>query len=144
MKKLAIHGAALLSVILLTGCSGAAVSADSAAPTAARSSAAPTVTQTVTITPKATPTPTPSAIPTTGSYKADMAALGVVPDNDQRFADFMKSEICEKTGPSLGTGVRSVGNNATGGGVSGVRLTVAYFCPQKSKEVESYLDYFKK
>lgn len=129
MKKLAMPGAALLSIALLTGCSGAAVSASSVAPT-------------VTITP--TPTPTPSTIPTTGSYKADLAALGVVPDIVQSFADWMKKEICDETGSSLGVSVRSIGGNPTGGGVDGVRLAVAYFCPEKSQEVESYLDYFKK
>lgn len=141
MKKLAIPGAALLSVALLTGCGGATVSAGSAAPTVASSSAVPTVTQTVTITPKATPTP--STIPTTGSYAADLAALGVVPDSVTSFADWMKKSICEKTGSSLGVSVRSIGSNPTGGGVKGVRLAVAYFCPAKSQEVESYLAYFK-
>ncbi|KQN86527.1 hypothetical protein [Arthrobacter sp. Leaf69] len=140
MKKLAIPGAALLSITILTGCSGAAVSADPATPTTASSTAVATVTQTVTITPK----PTPSTVPTTGSYKADLAALGVVPDNVESFADFMKQQVCEKTGTSLGVSVRSVGGNSTGGGVSGVRLTVAYFCPNKSQEVESFLNYFKK
>ena len=146
MKKFAIPGAALLSVALLTGCGGATVSAGSAAPTAASSSAVPTVTQTVTITPKATPTPTPSTIPTTGSYAADLAALGVVPDSVPSYADWMKKQICEKTGTGLGVSVRSIGGNssASGGGTDVVRLSVAYFCPQKSKEVETYLDYFKK
>lgn len=138
MKKLAMPVAALLSVALLTGCNGGAVSASSAAPTAARSSAVPTVTQTVTV----APTPTPSTIPTTGSYKADLAALGVVPDSVPSFADWMKKQICDETGTSLGVSVRSIGGNPTGGGVDGVRLAVAYFCPEKSQEVESYLEYF--
>jgi len=142
MTNLAISGAALLSVALLTACAGGAISPGSAAPTAASSSTVPTVTQTVTITPKATPTP--STVQTTGSYKADLAALGVVPDNVQSFADWMKQSICGKTGSSLGVSVRSIGGNATGGGVDSVRLAVAYFCPEKSQEVESYLDYFKK
>lgn len=100
----------------------------------------PTVTKTVTV----TPTPTPAPVKTTGSYKADLAALGVVPDNVQSFADYMKKEICGQTGDNLGVSVRSIGGNSTGGGADGVRLTVAYFCSQKSQEVESYLDYFKK
>ncbi|MCB5273674.1 hypothetical protein BJG92_01198 [Arthrobacter sp. SO5] len=132
---------ALILITLVSGCSSPGASANSATPsTSATASPTPTVTKTVTL--KATPTP--STIATKGSYKADLAALGVVPDNVTSFADFMKQQVCEETGTSLGASVRSVGGNPTSGGVDGVRLAVAYFCPQKSKEVESYLDYFKK
>jgi hypothetical protein len=124
----------------LSGCSGAAESAKPAATTSTAPAPTPTVTKTVTV----TPTPTPAPVKTSGSYKADLAALGVVPDNVQSFADYMKKEICDETGTSLGISVRSIGGNSTGGGPDGVRLTVAYFCPTKSQEVESYLDYFKK
>jgi ABC-type Fe3+-hydroxamate transport system substrate-binding protein len=141
LNKLAVSGAALLLITLLSGCSGAEANAISASPSAtATASPTPTVTKTVTV--KASPTP--STIATSGSYKADLAALGVVPDNVKSFGDYMKKEICDETGSSLGVSVRSIGGNATGGGIDGVRLSVAYFCPQKSQEVESYLDYFKK
>lgn len=134
MKKPAMSGAALLLITVLSGCaSPASTTSTTPAPT-------PTVTKTVT----ATPTPTPAPIKTSGSYEVDLAALGVAPDNVQSFADWMKTEICDETGTSLGVSVRSIGGNATGGGVSGVRLAVAYFCPEKSQEVESYLDYFDK
>jgi ABC-type Fe3+-hydroxamate transport system substrate-binding protein len=137
MKKQAMSGAALLLITVLTGCSGATESASPAATTS--TAPTPTVTKTVTV----TPTPTPAPVKTSGSYKADLAALGVVPDNVKSFADYMKKEICDETGTSLGISVRSIGGNSTGGGPDGVRLTVAYFCPTKSQEVESYLDYFK-
>ena len=140
MKKLATSVAALLLITVLSGCSGAAESASSAATTSTAPAPTPTVTKTITV----TPTPTPALIRTSGSYKADLAALGVVPDNVKSFADYMEKEICDETGSNLGVSVRSIGGNATGGGVDGVRLTVAYFCPEKSQEVESYLDYFKK
>lgn len=138
MKKLAMSGAALLLITVLSGCAGASESASPAASTSTTPAPTPTVTKTVTA------TPTPAPIKTSGSYKADLAALGVVPDNVQSFADYMKKEICGQTGDNLGVSVRSIGGNSTGGGADGVRLTVAYFCPQKSQEVESYLDYFKK
>ena len=141
MNKLALSGAALLLIALLSGCSGPGASANSAMPSAtATASPTPTVTKTVTV----RATPTPSTIATSGSYKTDLAALGVVPDNLKSFADWMEERICDQTGSDLGVTVRSSGGNPTGGGVEGVRLTVAYFCPEKSQEVESYLDYFKK
>ncbi|NVM96092.1 hypothetical protein [Arthrobacter wenxiniae] len=135
MKKLATTGAALLLVTVLSGCGGAADSASPAVSTSTAMAPAPTVT--------VQPTPTPAPNMTTGSYEADLAALGVVPDNVQSFADYMEAEICNQTGTGLGVSVRSIGGNPTGGGMEGVRLTVAYFCPEKSQEVESYLDYFK-
>lgn len=132
-----MSSAALVLIAALAGCNGAAESSSQATTIA---SPTPTVTKTVTV----TPTPTPAPIKTSGSYKADLAALGVVPDNLQSFADYMEERICGQTGSDLGVSVRSSGGNPTGGGVEGVRLTVAYFCPEKSQEVESYLDYFKK
>lgn len=67
----------------------------------------------------------------------------MVPDSATSYADWMKEQICDKTGTGLGVSVRSIGGNESGGGVDVVRLSVAYFCPEKSQEVESYLDYFK-
>lgn len=136
-----MSGAALLLIALLSGCSGAVeIASTGTASTTATPAPTPTVTKTVTV----APTPTPSAIKTSGSYTADLAALGVVPDNVKSFATYMEEEICDQTGTGLGVSVRSIGGNETGGGTAGVRLTVAYFCPEKSQEVESYLDYFKK
>ncbi|WP_164198895.1 hypothetical protein [[Micrococcus luteus] ATCC 49442] len=137
MKKLAMSAAALLLATVLSGCSGAAESASPAATTS--TTPAPTVTKTVT----AAPTPTPAPIKTSGSYKADLTALGVVPDNVKSYSDWMEEQICEQTGTGLGVSVRSLGGYEAGANDS-VRLTVAYFCPEKSQEVESYLDYFKK
>lgn len=139
MNKHAVSVAALLITATLSGCSGARPSANSASPTATTASPSPTTTKPAT----KTATATPSALATTGSYAADLAAIGVVPDNVKSYADYMKKEICDQTGTGLGISVRTIGGNETGGGVDGVRLTVAYFCPNKSQEVESYLDYFK-
>jgi ABC-type Fe3+-hydroxamate transport system substrate-binding protein len=141
MNKHAVSIAALLLVATLSGCSGAGSSANSASPTATTISPTPTATKTVT----KTATATPSTLATTGSYAADLAALGVVPDNVKSYADYMEKQICDQTGTGLGVAVRSIGGGTakTGGGVDVVRLTVAYFCPNKSQEVESYLDYFK-
>lgn len=139
LDKLAVSGGALLLLTLVSGCSGAGASANSAIPSAtATASPTPTVTKTVTV--KATPTP--STIATTGSYAADLASLGVVPDSVPSYADWMQEQICDSTGSSLGVSVRSIGGNESGGGTDVVRLSVAYFCPEKSQEVESYLDYF--
>ncbi|MEV4988449.1 hypothetical protein [Pseudarthrobacter sp. LMD1-1-1.1] len=131
---------ALSLIASLSGCGGAAESTGPAATASTAPAPTPTVTKTVTV----TPTPTPTPVKTSGSYKADLAALGVVPDNVQSFADYMTKEICDQTGDNLGVSVRSIGGNSTGGGANGVRLTVAYFCPNKLQEVESYLAYFKK
>ncbi|MBT2523273.1 hypothetical protein [Arthrobacter sp. ISL-28] len=135
MKKQAITGATLLVAALLSGCGGSGGGTASTPPSA---TATPTPVETVTV----TATPTPSSIATSGNYGADLAALGVVPDTVQGFADHMKEQICDQTGTSLGVAVRSIGGNESGGGIDGVRLTVAYFCPEKSQEVESYLEYF--
>ncbi|KUM37698.1 hypothetical protein [Arthrobacter sp. EPSL27] len=139
MKKLAISAAAALLITVLSGCGGAAESASPAATTSTTPAPTPTVTKTVT----ATPTPTPAPIKTSGSYKADLAALGIAPDNVKSYADWMEKQICQQTGTGLGVSVRSIGGDEAGANDS-VRLTVAYFCPEKSQEVESYLDYFKK
>ncbi|MFP3581318.1 hypothetical protein SB659_17265 [Arthrobacter sp. SIMBA_036] len=135
MKKHIYSGTGVLVVALLSGCGASGSSAGAvSSPTTM-----PTATETVTV----TATPTQSTIPTSGNYAADLAALGVVPDNIKGFADYMEKQICEQTGSALGVDVRSIGGNKTGGGIAGVRLTVAYFCPEKSQEVESYLNYFK-
>lgn len=139
LKKFAMGTATLLCVTVLSGCSGAAESASPAATTSTAPAPTPTVTKTVTV----SPTPTPAPIKTSGSYKADLAALGIVPDNVQSYADWMEEQICDQTGTGLGVSVRSIGGYEAGENDS-VRLTVAYFCPEKSQEVESHLEYFKK
>lgn len=139
MNKSAMSAAALLLITVLTGCAGAAESASPAATTSTAPAPTPTVTKTVTV----KPTPTPARIKTSGSYKADLAALGVVPDNVKSYSDWMEEQICDQTGTDLGISVRSIGGYEAGANDT-VRLTVAYFCPEKSQEVESYLDYFRK
>ncbi|GAA3278559.1 hypothetical protein AAU01_09260 [Paenarthrobacter aurescens] len=82
VKRFSTSGPALLLLIVVL--SGCGEGANSAGPAATETSlAAPTVTKTVTV----APTPKPTSMSTTGSYKADLAALGVVPDNVQSYAD---------------------------------------------------------
>lgn len=90
------------------------------------------------------PTPTPKGIPTSGSYASDVTKLGIKPDNMQSYASWMKERICEQDSVGLGIAVRSIGGStvASGGGVEVVRLTNAYFCPNKTQEIEAALDYF--
>lgn len=135
MKKQMLSGGALLVAALLSGCVETGGGAPIASP---KTTVIPTSAEAVTV----RTTPTPSTTATSGNYAADLAALGVVPDTVQGFADYMKEQICDQTGTALGVAVRSIGGNETGGGVDGVRLAVAYFCPEKSQEVESYLEYF--
>lgn len=131
-----------LSAAALAGCAGAP----------AASTPAVTVTATVTAeaAPKATPKaiPTPSPVPTSGNYGADLAAVGVVPDNVASFGAFMKKQMCDsdltkKT--AVGSFSHSVeqmgkpGTEATGTGPAVVRLTVAYFCPARSLAAENQL-----
>lgn len=84
-----------------------------------------------------------STMLTTRNYAADLAALGVASETVQGFSGHMKEQICDQTGTSLGVAVRSIGGNETGGGIDGVPLTVAYFCPENSEEVESHLEIFQ-
>lgn len=137
MKKYTLSAALLVLTVLLSGCSDT---------TAGAIPSTPGTTSTRTTTEMAPAVPSPESFPvaTTGSYEADLAALGVVPDNIQSFSAWMNDQICAQTGAALGVSVRSIGGNETGGGVEGVRLAVAYFCPEKSPEVESYLEYFAK
>lgn len=137
MKPL-IGGAVLLFVLSVTACGGAPGSAP--ATTSASETPTPTPTPTVTV----TETPTASAIATTGSYADDLAALGIKPDNMQDYAKWMKEQICDQDSIGLGVAVRSIGGSdaASGGGMQAVRLTNAYFCPEKTQEIEAALEYF--
>lgn len=146
MKKSAVVLA--LMVFALAGCSNSA-EAEGAGGSTAATSKPPTVSPNPTTTrPSSTPNETPSAagIPTSGSYAADIATLGIQPDDVADYTSWMKEQICDQDRIGLGIAVRSIGGNtaANGGGQEVVRLTVAYFCPEKSQEVEAALDYFNK
>lgn len=132
-----------VAVLLLTGCSQGPSPSSIVAPPTSPAPAIATSAAPYTPAPVTTPTPASTAVITSGSYANDLAKLGIVPDSITRFANYMKSQICDQTGVSLGADVRSIGGNQSGGGIQGVRLAVAYFCPEKSQEVEKYLEYFR-
>lgn len=141
MKK-SVLTVAVMAGLCLAGCSintPEAVSPSATTP-------ATTATQTTSAKATATPTPTPTAISTSGSYAADITKLGIKPDNMKSYASWMKERICEQDSIGLGVAVRSIGGGTpeSGGGVDVVRLTNAYFCPNKTQEIEAALDYFEK
>lgn len=140
LKSLIFTTITISVAVLSAGCGQAPPQATNVQPASSTSNAVASVPASPT--PRVLPTQTPSSITTTGDYAADLAALGVVPDNVESFSSFMKDQLCHEAGSSLGVAVRSLGGNSTGGGIEGVRLTVAYFCPKKSQEVETYLKYF--
>ncbi|WP_156380293.1 hypothetical protein [Arthrobacter sp. Soil762] len=91
-------------------------------------------------------TPFPSPIQTTGSYGADLASAGIVPDNVTSFGQFMKEFLCDKplSGgyTNFSTEVKefgSPGSESSGRGPAVVRLTVAYFCPARAADAEREL-----
>lgn len=82
----------------------------------------------------ATPSPASSI---KGSYQESLAALGVHADDWAYYTAYMKQEICESSGASLGLNVRMImhGTPASGGGTDVVRLTIDFFCPEKRVEI---------
>ncbi|MDB5243850.1 MAG: hypothetical protein JWP57_4476 [Spirosoma sp.] len=138
-KKLGLLAGAAL---LLTGCGG---QAGTAAATSGAPTAAAIVQPTATATPSAAAAPAATSVPTSGSYAADVSKLGVLPDSMDSYIKWTKGQICEKEGTALGVAVRLIGGGtpSSGGGPEVVRLTVAYFCPEKSQEVEEALEYYK-
>jgi hypothetical protein len=135
---------ALLSAALLTGCAGS----PSAAPAA-------TVTHTVTATPTPTPsktaakaTPTPVPVKTSGNYGTDLAAAGVVPDSVSRYAAFMEEELCNAPLTTrrpfdyteFSNSVRTLASTALDD-IAAVRVSVAYFCPERKALAEEALHY---
>lgn len=146
MKKLA--ATAVLSAVLLTGCSGAPSASEPTvtvtATTTVTASAAPTTAAPKT-TPKASPTPAP--VKTSGSYGADLAAAGVVPDDVADYGKFMAKYLCDSPMTGFSSFSDQVNQFGEPGGESGgrgpavVRLTVAYFCPARAAEAEKSLAY---
>jgi len=138
-----------LALIMLAGCGGpedepASPGASQSAPASA--SASPTAT------PKTTPTPTPTGadpIRTTGDYEADLAAIGVVPDDATAYGEFMEENLCSDDDP---TDINSRFNMTvrvnmlpgsvpdSGGGVETLRLAVAYFCPERARALEESIE----
>lgn len=141
MKKLA--ASTVLSVALLTGCAGG----PAASPTATATVTA-TVTQTAAPTRTATPTPTrtPAPVKTSGNYGADLAAAGIIPDDVADYGQFMKKELCDSSlgkhkfwdRSVLSENIRTLAS-AEAKDLAMVRLSVAYFCPERAGLAEEAL-----
>jgi hypothetical protein len=128
-KRLA---ASVLAATVLAGCSAPA------APEASTS----TVTRTPVTTAGQTPAPAPAPVKTTGDYGADLAAAGIVPDNVEDYRKFMVDFLCRSPISSFSEEVREMGvpgGESTGRSPAVVRLTVAYFCPERAAEAEKQL-----
>lgn len=83
-----------------------------------------------------------------GNYGADLATAGTVPDDTTQFGSFMTKELCEsslsKTAllRSFSSSVKRFGmpgSESSGSSPSVVRLTVAYFCPERATAAEEAL-----
>lgn len=88
-----------------------------------------------------------TGVATSGSYGADLAALGMVPDDITSYAEFMTKHLCESdlTDSLMGfpADVRQwgkPGGESTGYGPDIVRLTVAYYCPERTDAAETELE----
>jgi hypothetical protein len=87
-------------------------------------------------------------VKTTGSYGADLAAAGTVPEDIGLFGDVISKELCKSSlspNDPLQTFRTSVKQFGMPGGAAGgrspsvVRLTVAYFCPERTAAAEGML-----
>lgn len=141
MKKL--FAPIAIVALMLAGCASGTVGAG---PTTTPATTVPSDIESTTAEPTVTVTvmATASGIATTGSYADDVAALGIKPDDMQDYAKWMKEQLCDQDSIGLGVAVRSIGGGDAGGGggVQVVRLTNAYFCPEKTQEIEEALKYF--
>lgn len=141
MKKLA--ATTVLSAALLAGCAGPPSASAPTVTVTATTTVTPAAAPTKTATPKATPTPSP--VKTSGNYGADLAAAGIVPDDVADYGKFMAEYMCDSplTGiSSFSDKVRQLGmpgGESGGRGPAVVRLTVAYFCPERAGEGEKQL-----
>lgn len=87
----------------------------------------------------------PQPVPTTGDYAADLAAIGIVPDDATSYGEFLRKAMC--TGDPTDSysrfnmNVRTMhdGNPADGSGSETLRLAVAYFCPERAGALEDSL-----
>lgn len=143
MKKLA--ATAVLSSALLTGCASALSASAPTVTVTATTTFTPSPATTQTATPKPTPTPTPSPVKTSGDYGADLAAAGVIPDSVARYATFMEEKLCDAPltiarpfkYTHFSDSVRTQGSDTED--IAATRLSVAYFCPERSALAEEAL-----
>jgi hypothetical protein len=143
LKKLA--AISVLAFPLLAGCAGAPQAATSATTGAASPSPSSSETAPQPALETQSPEPTPSAISISGDYGADLAAAGVVPDDGADYGKFMAKYMCDSPisgGLTFSDQVRMFGEpggEAGGRGPAVVRLTVAYYCPERTELAEKYL-----
>ncbi|MGV0109006.1 hypothetical protein [Arthrobacter sp. CP30] len=88
----------------------------------------------------------PQPLPISGVYEEDLAALGFFPDDISDYAPFMKANVCEgDTSDQTGSFRRNVrqlhdGDPALGSGAEILRLTVAYFCPERAGVLDEAIE----
>ncbi|MGQ1798075.1 hypothetical protein ACT4S5_13195 [Kocuria oceani] len=75
----------------------------------------------------------------TGDYAADLAAIGIVPDDLVDYRQFMKRNICEAD-PDQTWGVGSMSQAVKPWAPDSSRLAAAYDCPELADEVEEAID----
>lgn len=93
-----------------------------------------------------TSTPAPTPIKTSGNYGADLAAAGIVPDDVADYGKFMKEYLCDVPltkdkfwdRSEFSESLRTL-SSAASDDVAKVRLSVAYFCPQRTALAEEAL-----
>jgi hypothetical protein len=88
----------------------------------------------------------PSPIATSGDFGADLAAAGTVPESVARFGQFMEENLCQSPLSGISSFSEQVrrlgtpGREASGSGPSVIRLTVAYYCPERIAIAEQELE----
>lgn len=85
---------------------------------------------------------------TSGSYATDLAAAGTKPEDPAFFGDHMAKELCRSSMDPTAV-INRFSDNVKRNGIPGsersgsspsvVRLTVAYFCPERASDAEKEL-----
>ncbi|MFJ6377412.1 hypothetical protein ACIQH9_17050 [Pseudarthrobacter oxydans] len=85
---------------------------------------------------------------TSGHYGADLGAAGIVPDDAKDYGDYLAKHLCQSSltqASAIGSFNYGVdrfgkpGGESSGTGPAAVRLTVAYYCPERTAAAEKQL-----
>ncbi|MGJ9402426.1 hypothetical protein [Arthrobacter sp. KK5.5] len=88
----------------------------------------------------------PQPVPTTGDYAADLAAIGVVPDDATSYGQFLENNLCTDDPTEEFSDFKQIvrvshdGDPALGNGAETLRLAVAYFCPERAGHLEDAIE----
>lgn len=138
---------ATLSVVLVAGCTSPSTPAATPATTTPASTAAAEFIPEPSATPSTeSPSPEPVPVETSGDYGADLATAGVIPDDVLDYGQFMKEELCDASlgkhkfwdRSVLSENIRTLAS-AEPDDVAAVRISVAYFCPERAELAEEAL-----